>query len=47
MQIGPVRLSVGEPLTHFQGVLSGRPEFTGEASKLSRELNDRKGLAGG
>jgi circadian clock protein KaiC len=47
MQIGPVGLTVGEPLTEFHGVLSGRPEYSGEASELSRERHNVKGQAGG
>ena len=47
MQIGPVGLTVGEPLTEFHGVLSGRPEYSGEASELSRERHHGKGHAGG
>ena len=43
MQIGPVGLTVGEPLTEFHGVLSGRPEYSGEASELSRERHQREG----
>jgi circadian clock protein KaiC len=31
LQIGPERLQVGAALTHFQGVLTGVPSFTGEA----------------
>ncbi len=37
MKIGPVGFSLGAPLTGFQGVLSGRPEFTGQAAELTRE----------
>jgi circadian clock protein KaiC len=29
LQIGPDRLRVGAALTHFQGVLTGVPSFTG------------------
>jgi circadian clock protein KaiC len=47
MQIGPVGLTVGEPLTEFHGVLSGRPEYSGEASELSRERHNGKDHAGG
>jgi circadian clock protein KaiC len=37
MRIGPVGLTIGEPLTDFQGVLTGRPEFKGEAGRLATD----------
>ena len=35
MRIDASGISIGEPLTSFQGVLSGRPEFTGDAGQLA------------
>jgi circadian clock protein KaiC len=37
MKIGPVGLNIGAPLAGFQGILTGRPEFVGEAAELARE----------
>jgi circadian clock protein KaiC len=37
MRIGPDGVAIGEPLTKFQGVLSGRPEFTGDVRQLADE----------
>jgi circadian clock protein KaiC len=34
LKIGPRRLHVGEPLTDFQGILTGVPQFTGSAKPL-------------
>jgi circadian clock protein KaiC len=34
MRIGADGIAIGEPLTNFHGVLSGRPEFTGDAGQL-------------
>jgi circadian clock protein KaiC len=36
MKIGPVGLNIGEPLAEFQGILTGRPMYTGQAAELSR-----------
>ena len=38
---GPGRLSVGEPLVDFEGVLTGVPRFRGDGEKL-REARKRK-----
>ena len=35
MRIDANGISIGEPLTNFQGVLSGRPEFTGDVGQLA------------
>lgn len=35
MRIDATGIAIGEPLTDFQGVLSGRPEFTGDAGQLA------------
>lgn len=35
-RIGPGRIVVGEPLTAFQGVLSGTPAYVGRADELMR-----------
>jgi circadian clock protein KaiC len=35
MRIAANGISIGEPLTNFQGVLSGRPEFTGDVGQLA------------
>ena len=35
MRIDANGIGIGEPLTNFQGVLSGRPEFTGDAGQLA------------
>lgn len=37
MRITPDGISIGEPLTQFQFVLSGRPEFTGDVAKLTTD----------
>jgi circadian clock protein KaiC len=34
LQIGPVGVRVGEPLTAFRGVLTGTPDYTGRADPL-------------
>jgi hypothetical protein len=35
MQVGPPEgIRIGEPLTQFQGVLTGRPIYTGEEPEL-------------
>jgi circadian clock protein KaiC len=34
LRIGPHRLHVGEPLTGFQGILTGVPHYTGPARPL-------------
>jgi circadian clock protein KaiC len=41
-QMGPEGIRIGRPLTEFQGVLSGVPQFLGEPSAMlrqQRELN--------
>jgi len=35
MRIDANGIGIGEPLTNFQGVLSGRPEFTGDVGQLA------------
>jgi circadian clock protein KaiC len=35
MRIGGSGIAIGDPLTNFHGVLSGRPVFTGDAGQLS------------
>jgi circadian clock protein KaiC len=35
MRIDSNGIGIGEPLTNFQGVLSGRPEFTGDVRQLA------------
>lgn len=47
MKIGPVGLHIGEPLTDFQGVLTGRPEFKGEEGKLSTDGRRGQGTGEG
>jgi circadian clock protein KaiC len=47
MRIGPVGLTVGEPLTEFNGVLTGRPEFLGDASMLARDRHEEEGPIAG
>ena len=37
MRITSAGISIGEPLTQFQFVLSGRPEFTGDVAKLTAD----------
>lgn len=37
MRIAADGIAIGEPLTDFQGVLSGRPEFTGDVKQLAAE----------
>jgi circadian clock protein KaiC len=37
MRIAADGITIGEPLTNFQGVLSGRPEFTGDVKQLAAE----------
>ena len=34
MHIGAGGVTIGEPLTNFQGALSGVPQFSGDASQL-------------
>jgi circadian clock protein KaiC len=34
LQIGPVGVRVGDPLTAFRGILTGTPEYTGQAGPL-------------
>ena len=34
LRIGPARVQVGEPLREFHGVLTGIPQYTGEANPL-------------
>jgi circadian clock protein KaiC len=34
LKLGPQRLHVGEPLTGFQGILTGVPQYTGSARPL-------------
>ncbi|HEX4914203.1 MAG TPA: ATPase domain-containing protein, partial [Vicinamibacterales bacterium] len=36
MSINRSGIVIGEPLTNFQGVLSGQPTFSGDLSQLSR-----------
>lgn len=36
LSLGPAGVTVGAPLTQFQGVLTGVPQFHGNASQLSR-----------
>jgi circadian clock protein KaiC len=40
LRIGPDRITVGEPLTDFQGVLSGTPMYVGQIENLMRAEND-------
>ena len=35
MRIEATGIAIGEPLTEFQGVLTGRPEFTGDSGQLA------------
>jgi pyruvate/2-oxoglutarate dehydrogenase complex dihydrolipoamide acyltransferase (E2) component len=37
LQIGNDGLTIGEPLRRFSGVLSGRPEFTGDLGQLAAD----------
>ena len=37
LQIDSGGVKIGEPLTQFQGVLTGRPEFTGESGRLTQQ----------
>lgn len=37
MRITPDGIGIGEPLTQFQFVLSGRPEFTGDVARLTED----------
>jgi circadian clock protein KaiC len=39
MSIDQHGIRVGRPLTQFQGVLTGRPEFTGDAGQLASETS--------
>jgi circadian clock protein KaiC len=41
LKIGPQRLHVGEPLTGFQGILTGVPQYTGSAKPLLSNETDR------
>ena len=36
LRIGPGRIAIGNPLTDFRGVLSGRPEYVGSADDLMK-----------
>jgi len=36
LRIGPERIAVGEPLTNFQGVLSGAPVYVGRPEDLMK-----------
>jgi circadian clock protein KaiC len=38
---GPEGVQVGQPLTGFQGVLTGIPEYTGDIHSLQQEENER------
>ena len=40
-EVGKNGIRIGEPLTRFQGVLSGTPEFSGEAETLIREQDEK------
>lgn len=40
LRVGPGQIDVGEPLTEFQGVLSGAPAFIGRAEALMAGEND-------
>ena len=40
LQLGPERIRVGRPLTEFQGVLTGVPNYVGQAGPLM-EANER------
>lgn len=40
LRIGPGRITVGEPLTDFQGVLSGTPTYIGRAEHLMKIGSD-------
>jgi circadian clock protein KaiC len=48
MQITPKGVQVGQPLTNFSGVLSGRPHYEGEARQLfgSDEDEPKRAQAG-
>jgi circadian clock protein KaiC len=35
MRIHATGITIGEPLTTFQGVLTGKPDFTGDPAQLS------------
>ena len=37
MRIGSGGVTIGEPLAQFQGVLTGRPEFTGKVAQLAED----------
>jgi circadian clock protein KaiC len=39
-RVGKKGLRIGEPLRQFQGVLTGNPEFSGEAGSLIREQDE-------
>jgi len=39
-EVGKKGIRIGEPLRRFQGVLTGNPEFSGEASTLIREQDE-------
>jgi circadian clock protein KaiC len=45
MRIGPTGLEVGEVLEQFQGVLSGQPQYSGEASRLTQGSSGDVGSA--
>lgn len=40
-EVGKNGIRIGEPLTKFQGVLTGNPEFSGEAEALIREQDEK------
>jgi circadian clock protein KaiC len=40
-EVGKKGIRIGAPLTKFQGVLSGTPEFSGEAETLIREQDEK------
>lgn len=41
-EVGRKGIRIGKPLTEFQGVLTGNPEFSGKAGTLIRDQHERK-----
>jgi len=39
-EVGKKGIRIGEPLTKFQGVLTGNPEFSGELGTLIRDQDE-------
>lgn len=40
-EVGKKGIRIGEPLTEFQGVLTGNPEFSGKSGTLIRDQDER------